>query len=37
VLAELQAHDVSGAGERITVDLNLRRAAVFDPETGKAL
>jgi multiple sugar transport system ATP-binding protein len=37
VLAELQAHDVSGPGERITVDLNLRRAAVFDPETGKAL
>jgi multiple sugar transport system ATP-binding protein len=37
VLSELQAHDVSGPGERITIDLNLPRATVFDPETGKAL
>jgi multiple sugar transport system ATP-binding protein len=37
VLAELQAHDVGGPGERIDVDLNLRRAAVFDPATGKAM
>jgi multiple sugar transport system ATP-binding protein len=37
VLAELQAHDVSGPGEQITVDLYLRRASIFDPETGKAL
>jgi multiple sugar transport system ATP-binding protein len=37
VLAELQAHDISGPGERITIDLNLRRATLFDPETGKAL
>jgi len=37
VLSELQAHDVSGPGERITIDLNLPRAAVFDPETGRAL
>jgi multiple sugar transport system ATP-binding protein len=37
VLSELQAHDVSGPGERITIDLNLPRATVFDPETGRAL
>jgi len=37
LLAELQAHDVSGPGERITVDLNLPRATIFDPETGRAL
>ena len=37
VLAELQAHDVGGPGERITVDLNLPRATIFDPETGRAL
>src|SRR5215813_4959918 len=34
VLAELQAHDVSGPGERITIDLNLPRATLFDPKTG---
>jgi multiple sugar transport system ATP-binding protein len=37
VLAELQAHDVSRPGERIPIDINLGRAAVFDPQTGKAL
>jgi hypothetical protein len=37
VLCELQAHDVSGPGERISVDLNLPRASLFDPATGKAL
>jgi multiple sugar transport system ATP-binding protein len=37
LLAELQAHDVGGPGERISIDLNLSRAALFDPETGKAL
>ncbi len=37
LLAELQAHDVSGPGERIAIDINLRRAALFDPGTGKAL
>jgi multiple sugar transport system ATP-binding protein len=37
VLSELHAHDVSGPGERITLDLNLPRATVFDPETGRAL
>jgi len=37
LLAELQAHDVSGPGERIAIDINLRRAAIFDPETGRAL
>ena len=36
-IAELQAHDVSRAGERIEVDINLRRAVLFDPATGKAL
>jgi len=37
VLAELQAHDVSRPGERIPIDLDLRRAAIFDPQSGKAL
>jgi len=37
VIAELQAHDVSRPGERMRVDINLRRAALFDPATGKAV
>jgi multiple sugar transport system ATP-binding protein len=37
LMAELQAHDVSRPGERIAVDINMRRAALFDPQTGKAL
>jgi multiple sugar transport system ATP-binding protein len=37
LLAELQAHDVSRPGERIPIDLDLRRAAIFDPQSGKAL
>ena len=36
-MAELQAHDVSRAGEQIRVDINLRSAALFDAGTGKAL
>jgi multiple sugar transport system ATP-binding protein len=37
LLAELQAHDVSRPGERIPIDLDLRRATIFDPRSGKAL
>jgi len=37
VRAELQAHDVSRPGERVPIDLNLRRAIIFDPQTGRAL
>ncbi len=37
VMAELQAHDVSTPGERITVDINLMRASLFDAETEKAI
>jgi multiple sugar transport system ATP-binding protein len=37
VMGELQAHDVSRPGERISLDINLRRAALFDPATGKAM
>ena len=37
IIAELQAHDVSRAGEQIRVDINLGRAALFDSGTGKAL
>jgi len=37
LLAELQAHDVSRPGERIPIDLDLRRAAIFDPQSGNAL
>lgn len=37
VVAELQAHDVSRMGERIPIDINLKRAALFDAATEKAL
>src|SRR5271155_3823723 len=37
VVAELQAHDVSRPGERISVAINLWRAALFDPATRNAL
>src|SRR5277367_1608326 len=37
LVAELQAHDVSRPGERVAVDINLKRAALFNPETGRAL
>jgi multiple sugar transport system ATP-binding protein len=37
VVAELHAHDVSRLGERIPIDVNLRRAAIFDAATEKAL
>ncbi|MGA2044885.1 MAG: sn-glycerol-3-phosphate ABC transporter ATP-binding protein UgpC [Roseiarcus sp.] len=36
VTAELQAHDVSRPGERIEVDVNMRRAVLFDPQSGRA-
>jgi multiple sugar transport system ATP-binding protein len=36
-IAELQTQDVGRAGDRIEVDINLRRAVLFDPGTGKAL
>jgi multiple sugar transport system ATP-binding protein len=37
VTAELQAHDVSQPGERITIDINLRRASLFEADSGRAL
>jgi multiple sugar transport system ATP-binding protein len=37
VMAELQAHDVSRPGEQIAIDINLRRASLFDAESGRAL
>ena len=37
VVAELRAHDANRAGEPIEVDINLTRAVLFDPATGKAL
>jgi multiple sugar transport system ATP-binding protein len=37
VVAELQAHDVSRPSEKIPIDVNLRRAAIFDAATEKAL
>ena len=37
VIAELQAHDVSRPGETISLDLNLRRATLFDARTERAL
>ena len=37
VVAELQAHDVSRPGESIAMDVNLRRAAIFDAATERAI
>jgi multiple sugar transport system ATP-binding protein len=37
VVAELQAHDVSAPGEKVSIDINLKRATFFDAETEKAL
>jgi multiple sugar transport system ATP-binding protein len=37
IVAELQAHDVSRPGERMPIDINLQRAAIFDAETERAL
>ena len=37
MLAELQAHDVSRPGETVPIDLNLNRASLFDPATGRAI
>jgi multiple sugar transport system ATP-binding protein len=37
MVAELQAHDISRLGQRIAIDVNLRRACLFNPDTGRAL
>ena len=37
VVAELQAHDVSLPGAHVAIDLNLKRATIFDAETERAL
>jgi multiple sugar transport system ATP-binding protein len=37
VMAELQAHDVSGPGEKIPIDINVRRASLFDARTEIAI
>jgi multiple sugar transport system ATP-binding protein len=37
VMAELEAHDVSRAGERISIDVNLNRASIFSAETERAI
>jgi multiple sugar transport system ATP-binding protein len=37
VMAELQAHDVSRPGEQIDIDINLRRASLFDAQSGRAM
>jgi multiple sugar transport system ATP-binding protein len=36
-VAELRAHDGNRVGEPIEFDINLTRAVLFDPATGKAL
>jgi multiple sugar transport system ATP-binding protein len=36
-VAELQAHEANRIGEPIEVDINLKRAVLFDPATGKGL
>src|SRR5690606_37184083 len=37
VIAELQAHDVSRAGEKIALMLNLNRASLFAADSEKAI
>lgn len=37
VVAELQAHDATRPGDRVPIDINLKRAAIFDEKTEKAL
>ena len=37
VVAELQAHDVSRAGQKLALDINMTRASIFDAETGRAI
>jgi multiple sugar transport system ATP-binding protein len=37
VVAELQVHDVSGPGDRVPIDISLKRAVIFDAITEKAL
>jgi multiple sugar transport system ATP-binding protein len=37
VVAELLAHDVSRPGDRVPIDINLKRASIFDATTEKAL
>jgi multiple sugar transport system ATP-binding protein len=37
VVAELLAHDVSRPGDRISIDVNMKRAAIFDATTERAM
>ncbi|MCU0790125.1 MAG: sn-glycerol-3-phosphate ABC transporter ATP-binding protein UgpC [Nitratireductor sp.] len=37
VMAELQAHDVSRPGERVPLDINMSRAALFDRASEQAI
>jgi multiple sugar transport system ATP-binding protein len=37
VVAELQAHDVSRPGQIVPIDINLKRASIFDERSEKAL
>ena len=37
VLAELMVHDVTRVGQRVPIDINLKRASIFDAATEKAL
>jgi multiple sugar transport system ATP-binding protein len=37
VVAELLAHDVSRIGDRIPIDVNVKRAVIFDATTEKSI
>jgi multiple sugar transport system ATP-binding protein len=37
VMAELQAHDVEGPGERLQLHVDMNRAVLIDPETQLVL
>jgi multiple sugar transport system ATP-binding protein len=37
VMAELQAHDVSRPGEEVQLDINMKRASIFDRTSEKSL
>jgi multiple sugar transport system ATP-binding protein len=37
MVAELEAHDVTRPGEQVAIDIDLRRASLFDRQSGRAL
>jgi multiple sugar transport system ATP-binding protein len=36
-VAELEAHDASGLGDKLVLDIDMTRAIVIDPESGRVI